>query len=57
MIQRFDDGELNASYNCVDIHVKNGFADQNAIIHDSPLTNTIEKITYKKLLDEVRNRN
>lgn len=46
-------GELNASYNCADIHVKNGLGDEYAIIHDSPLTNTIEKITYKKLTEEV----
>ena len=47
------DGTLNATYNCLDIHVKNGFGDQVALIHDSPLTGVIEKITYKKLLEEV----
>jgi propionyl-CoA synthetase len=44
---------LNASYNCLDCHVKNGFGEQVAIIHDSPLTSCIENVTYKQLLDEV----
>lgn len=48
------DGTLNATYNCLDIHVKNGFGDQVALIHDSPLTGVIEKIKYKNLLEEVR---
>ena len=50
---RYCNGELNASYNCADLHVKNGLGDEYAIIHDSPLTNTVEKITYKKLMEEV----
>jgi hypothetical protein len=49
----FVNGETNAAYNCVDVHVKNGFGDQVAIIHDSPVTNTITKITYKELYEEV----
>lgn len=52
-LNRYCNGELNASYNCVDVHVKNGLGNQNAIIHDSPLTNTIEHITYKELQEEV----
>lgn len=46
-------GKVNASYNCLDVHVDHGFGNQTAIIHDSPLTNSTEKITYKQLLDEV----
>ena len=46
-------GELNTCYNCVDYHVENGRADQAAIIYDSPVTNTIRKITYGELLDKV----
>ena len=49
----FVNGELNASYNCLDVHVKNGFGSQIAIIHDSPVTNTISKISYKDLHEEV----
>jgi len=50
---RYCDGILNASYNCLDIHVKNGFGNQEALIYDSPLTNVIEKWTYKQLLEQV----
>jgi propionyl-CoA synthetase len=49
----FSGGELNTCYNAVDRHVKNGRADQTAIIYDSPVTDTIQKITYKELLDHV----
>jgi len=51
--ERFYDGKLNATYNCLDIHVKNGHGDQIALIHDSPMTNTIEKISYKQILKDV----
>lgn len=37
----------------MDLHVKDGFGDQAAIIHDSPLTSTVENITYKQLLNDV----
>jgi propionyl-CoA synthetase len=49
----FAGGKMNTCYNAVDRHVANGRADQTAIIYDSPVTNTIRKITYKELLDEV----
>jgi propionyl-CoA synthetase len=49
----FSGGELNTCYNAVDRHVQNGRADQTAIIYDSPVTDTIQKITYKELLDHV----
>uniref|UniRef100_A0A8D0C2H7 Acyl-CoA synthetase short-chain family member 3, mitochondrial n=1 Tax=Salvator merianae TaxID=96440 RepID=A0A8D0C2H7_SALMN len=49
----FVDGELNVCYNAVDRHVKNGQGSQIAIIHDSPVTNTKEFITYKELLEQV----
>lgn len=35
------------------MHVENGYGEQTAIIHDSPMTNVIEKISYKKLFEEV----
>jgi propionyl-CoA synthetase len=44
---------MNTCYNAIDRHVENGRADQTAIIYDSPVTNTIRKISYKELLDEV----
>jgi propionyl-CoA synthetase len=49
----FPNGEISTCYNCVDRHVLAGNGDQNAIIWDSPVTNTKEIYTYKKLLTEV----
>jgi propionyl-CoA synthetase len=49
----FRGGELNTCYNAVDRHVANGRGDQNAIIYDSPVTDTQRKITYKELQNEV----
>lgn len=49
----FRGGELNTCYNAVDRHVENGRGDQNAIIYDSPVTDTIRKITYNELLEQV----
>ncbi|XP_072201523.1 acyl-CoA synthetase short-chain family member 3, mitochondrial isoform X2 [Excalfactoria chinensis] len=49
----FVGGELNICYNAVDRHVENGRGDHIAIIYDSPVTNTKEKITYKELLEQV----
>ncbi|RMB99684.1 hypothetical protein DUI87_23686 [Hirundo rustica rustica] len=49
---QFVGGELNICYNAVDHHVENGRGDQIAIIYDSPVTNTKEKITYKELLEQ-----
>ena len=45
----FTDGEINACYNAVDVHVENGRGDRNAIIYDSPVTNTVEHINYRSL--------
>lgn len=49
----FAGGKMNTCYNAVDRHVENGRADQTAIIYDSPVTNTITKITYKELQAKV----
>lgn len=51
--QWFSDGKLNVSYLCIDKHIKDGFGDTNAIIFDSPVTNTKEFITYNQLHHEV----
>jgi len=45
---------VNSCYNAIDRHVERGRANQLALIHDSPLTNTISKFTYAELLEEVR---
>ena len=49
----FQGGEMNTCYNAVDRHVEKGRGDQVAIIHDSPVTDSIRKITYKELQDQV----
>lgn len=45
---------MNTCYNCLDRHIERGFGNQTAIIHDSPVTKTIRKISYKELLSEVK---
>lgn len=49
----FRGGSLNTCYNALDRHVHRGNGDRTAIIYDSPVTNTIEHISYKSLLDQV----
>src|SRR5512143_669700 len=49
----FSGAELNTCFNAVDRHAMFGRADQTAIIYDSPVTNTVQKITYRELLDLV----
>ncbi len=49
----FADGLLNTCYNAVDRHVEAGRGDQVAIIHDSPITGTIARITYAELQQRV----
>jgi len=48
----FEGGELNTSYNSLDRHVKAGLGKQNALIYDSPVTDTVRKYTYDELLEE-----
>jgi propionyl-CoA synthetase len=49
----FTGGTMNTCYNAVDRHVARGNGDQVAIIYDSPVTDTITKVTYKELQDKV----
>ena len=49
----FTGGEINTCYNALDFHIENGLGDQDALIYDSPVTNTIKKYTYNELRDEV----
>ncbi len=49
----FSGGELNTCYNAVDRHVEGGRAEQAAIIYDSPVTDTVQTITYAEFLDMV----
>src|SRR5215468_1718410 len=50
----FTGGVVNTCYNALDRHVAGGRAGQVALIHDSPLTNSITKFTYAELLSEVK---
>src|SRR5438477_6686671 len=50
----FSGAVVNTCYNALDRHVAGGRADQLALIHDSPLTNSITKFTYAELLKEVQ---
>jgi len=51
--QWFEDGKLNLSYLCIDKHIEDGYGRQNALIYDSPVTNSKEIITYNRLHKEV----
>ena len=49
----FAGGLMNTCYNAVDRHVEAGRGDQTAFIHDSPVTDSITKVTYKELQEKV----
>ena len=49
----FVGGEVNGCYNAVDRHVEAGRGDQNALIYDSPVTDSKRQITYAELQDQV----
>lgn len=54
MFDRFVGGEINACYNAVDRHVEAGKGDKVALIHDSPVTSTVRKVTYSELQEKVK---
>ena len=45
---------VNTCYNALDRHVIGGRGNQLALIHDSPLANTIVTFTYAQMLEEVQ---
>ena len=49
----FPDAVGNACYNCVDRHVLAGHGDRTALIHDSPVTDTVKHFSYAELLEDV----
>ena len=49
----YPDGSLNTCFNAIDRHVINGRGEQDAILYDSPVTNTKKKITYSELKCQV----
>ena len=49
----FSDGVVNTCWNALDRHVEAGRGDQVAVIHDSPVTDTVKKLTYTEMRDQV----
>jgi len=48
----FDDGKLNVSYNCLDVHLQNGNADKVAVIFETD-GGDVSKVTYRELHKKV----
>src|SRR5690606_34434775 len=44
----FDDGELNVSANCLDVHLNNGNADKTAIIFEAD-DGVVTRVSYREL--------
>ncbi len=49
----YADGMVNGCHNAVDRHVAAGHGDRLAIIHDSPVTDSVTRITFAELQDRV----
>jgi non-ribosomal peptide synthetase component F len=49
----FPEGTMNTAYNCIDRHILEGRGDNLAIIHDSPVTKSVRKLTFSELKEEV----
>jgi len=49
----FPGAELNTCHNALDRHVAAGRGDQLAVIHDSPVTDSVTTYTYAQLLEQV----
>jgi propionyl-CoA synthetase len=49
----FSGAEVNTCYNALDRHVARGRASQLALVYDSPVTGTIDTLTFRELLDRV----
>ena len=50
----FPDASLNACFNCLDRHIRDGRGGQAAVIYDAPVIGFKKAITYDELLDEVQ---
>ncbi|MDQ7247215.1 propionyl-CoA synthetase [Dongia sedimenti] len=49
----FSGAKLNTCWNCLDRHVAAGRGEQIALIHDSPVTQTVKRFSYRALRDAV----
>ncbi len=52
-IRWFPGAILNTCYNAVDRHIERGRGKQRALIHDSPVTGTVQSFTFVELRDRV----
>ena len=52
-IKWFENGKLNASYNCIDRHVENGFGNKIAIKWEGNNPENNKEYSYNELLSEV----
>lgn len=52
-IEWFIGGEINASYNCLDRHIEDGFGDEIAIVWEGNDPNHSRSFTYNELLKNV----
>ena len=50
----FPDASLNACFNCLDRHIRDGRGAQAAVIYDAPVIPFKKAISYDELLDEVQ---
>jgi propionyl-CoA synthetase len=49
----FPGAETNTCANALDLHVEGGHGDRVALVHDSPLTGRVRRLSYAELTDEV----
>ncbi|TJZ93908.1 propionyl-CoA synthetase [Paracoccus gahaiensis] len=49
----FSDAMVNTCWNAIDRHVAAGHGDRLAVIHDSPMTHSVSRLTYAELQDRV----
>ena len=48
----FEDGELNVSENCLDVHLENGNADKTALIFEAD-DGAVQQVSYRQLYERV----
>jgi len=53
VVRWFGGGKLNTAWLALDRHVEAGRGDQVALIYDSPVTNTVARLTYRELTERV----
>ena len=49
----FSGGKINTCYNALDFQIEQGRGQQPALIYDSPVTDTVQTLTYLQLRDQV----